>query len=211
MVKINKYVFLFLINFCFLSVIGAIGIYNYSNQKSKKIASLESKVEELEHTNHVTSSKLKSTQDSLDAATSKDILWLSRVLYSETDKPLEMYYIAHVVKNRVETCYRGECIYKEVVLDPYEFSAFNKNRESRDYLMRLNDSNVRDPGRWAAAKQIALNTYLDNHDPTNGGTHFFAEVSMPNHNFPDWSYHGERVRIANNIQENRLRIYKNVN
>jgi len=178
--------------------------------EKQKIENLSDRVEKLERTNHAISSKLKSTQDSLDAATSKDILWLSRVLYSETDKPLEMYYIAHVVKNRVETCYRGECSYKEVALDPYEFSAFNPNRASRYYLMDLDDSNAKDPGRWAASKQIALNTYLDNHDPTNGGTHFFAQISMRNHGFPDWAYHGDQVILANNVQEERLRVYKNV-
>jgi len=196
------------IGFCFLC--STIGLGHMLYHKSQKVENLSERVENLERTNHVISSKLESTQDSLNAATSRDILWLSRVLYSETDKPLEMYYIAHVVKNRVETCYRGECSYKEVTLDPYEFSAFNPNRSSRYYLIHLDDSNVRDPGRWAAAKQIALNTYLDDHDPTNGGTHFFAQVSMRNHEFPDWAYHGDQVALANNVQEERLRVYKNV-
>lgn len=200
----------FLWFFFFISIIAFSGFSVHYSNVQENIAQLKEKKSQLERSNQAISSKLEATQDSLTAATSEDVLWLSRVLYSETRKPLEMYYIAHVVKNRVETCYRGECSYKEVALDPYEFSAFNPNRKSRYYLMQLNSNNARDPARWAAAKQIALNTYLDNHDPTNGGTHFFAQVSMRNYGYPDWAYHGDQVTLANNIDEQRLRVYRNV-
>lgn len=174
---------------------------------SQKIAELQKKNERLERSNQAISSKLKETQDSLKYATSQDVLWLSRVLYSETDKPVEMYYIAHIVKNRVETCYAGKCSYKEVVLDPYEFSAFNKYNSGREMLMRNNRHSTKDPARWAAAKQIALDVYMDNHFDA---THFFAQVSMPYGKFPHWAKYGERVPLASNIQDKRLRAYRNI-
>lgn len=194
----------------FIGLIALSGLIMSHSYQNQKIAELKERNQQLERTNHVTSSKLESTRDSLDAATSRDVLWLSRILYTETEKPLEMYYIAHVVKNRVETCYNGNCNYRTVALDPYEFSAFNPNRPLRDYYIQATKSSVLDPGRWAASKQIALSVYLDNHDPTGGATHFFAQVSMKNNSFPDWAYHGDQVTLANNVNENRLRVYKNV-
>jgi len=195
---------------CFCLICSTITLGHMTYNKTQRVENLTSKVGKLESSNHAISSQLESTQDSLDVATSKDILWLSRVLYSETDKPLEMYYIAHIVKNRVETCYNGECSYKGVALDPYEFSAFNRGRDTRYYLMDLKRKNAYNPAKWAASKQIALDVYMSNYDPTNGATHFFAQVGMPNHSFPNWAYHGEEVELPNNINENRLRIYKNV-
>lgn len=210
MVKTNKSLLGFLWFFFFITVISAFGLWEYHTHRSSKIASLEQENQQLENTNHVISSKLEATQDSLNIALSRDVLWLSRVTYSETRKPLEMYYISHVVKNRVETCYNGKCSYKEVALDPYEFSAFNPNRPLRTYYKNVDRYSTGDPGGWAAAKQVAFKTYMRNYDPTNGGTHFFAQISMKNHRFPDWAHYGERVTLANNVDKNRLRVYKNV-
>lgn len=200
----------FLWFYFFTSVILISSLLMFDSQKSNKISELKKDNSKLEYKNSHLSETLSKTKDSLKYATSEDVLWLSRVLYSETDKPVEMYYIAHIVKNRVETCYHGECSYKNVVLDPYEFSGFNPNRSGRELLMKVNRHRTNDPGRWAAAKQIALNTYLDNHDPTNGSTHFFAQVSMKNYGFPNWAYHGDQVKLASNVKEERLRVYKNV-
>ena len=52
----------------------------------------------------------------------QDILWLARVIYSETKIKEEQIVVAWVVRNRVETKYRGESTYKEVALDPSQFS-----------------------------------------------------------------------------------------
>jgi len=52
----------------------------------------------------------------------QEILWLARVIYSETKVKEEQIMVAWVVRNRVETGYRGEASYKEVALDPSQFS-----------------------------------------------------------------------------------------
>ncbi len=200
----------FLWFYFFISIVIISALLFHVSDVKNTLSDTKDKVDALEQRNQSLSYNLTKTRDSLKIATSQDILWLSRILYSETGKPLEMYYIAHVVRNRVETCYNGECSYKGVALDPYEFSAFNRGRDTRYYLMDLKRENAYNPAKWAASKQIALDVYMSNYDPTNGATHFFAQVGMPNHSFPNWAYHGEEVELPNNINENRLRIYKNV-
>ena len=150
---------------------------------------------------------LSTVRDSLDNSLSRDVLWLTRAIYSETDRPLEMYYVAHVIKNRVETCYRGQCTYKDVILDPYQFSAFNNNNQ---YYRNVNKSNARRLGPWIAAKQVALDVYMEDIDPTQGSTHFFSQVSMVDNSFPHWAYSGEQIIVNNTIEEERFRFYKNV-
>ncbi len=175
--------------------------------QQEKIIKLQERNKQLQSANHSLSHTLRNTKDSLDAALSRDVMWLSRVLYTETNRPLEMYYVAHVVKNRVETCYRGECTYKNVVLDPYQFSAFNPNRNSRWHYMNLNDQTAKDLGAWIAAKQVALDVYMEDRDPTNGATYFFSQVSMPDHRFPHWAHSRQQVDIPV-VNEFRFRFYK---
>jgi len=199
----------FLWFYFFTSLICISALLMFNSQKSSTISDLKDVNQNLEYKNTYLSERLSQTKDSLKYATSEDVLWLSRILYTETGKPLEMYYIAHVVKNRVETCYNGECSYKRVALDPYEFSAFNPDRELRWYYAKMNRDNVYNPGKWAAAKQVALDVYMSPYDPTQGGTHFFSQVGMPNGEFPHWAYHGEEIELST-VSEKRLRIYKNV-
>lgn len=65
----------------------------------------------------------------------EDILWLSRTAYSETKDYDEAWHIMWVIRNRVDTKYRNKTTYKGVVLDPYQFSAFNPTSNQR--LLRL--------------------------------------------------------------------------
>jgi spore germination cell wall hydrolase CwlJ-like protein len=195
--------------FFFLSLLISLGFgaETYIQNQQEKITKLQKENRRLQSANHSLSHNLATTKDSLNAALSRDVMWLSRVLYTETHKPLEMYYVAHVVKNRVQTCYRGECTYKEVVLDPYQFSAFNPNRSSRWHYMNLSDQTAGDLGAWIAAKQVALDVYMEDQDPTNGATYFFSQVSMPNHRFPHWASSRQQVSVPV-VDEFRFRFYK---
>ena len=49
-------------------------------------------------------------------------LWLARAIYSETKLPHEQELVAWVVRNRVETAYRGRRSYRAVVLDPGRYA-----------------------------------------------------------------------------------------
>ena len=47
-----------------------------------------------------------------------ETLWLARCIYSETKRPAEQELVAWVLRNRVETGYRGQTTYESTVLDP---------------------------------------------------------------------------------------------
>lgn len=55
-----------------------------------------------------------------------ETLWLARALYPETIRAEEMELVAWGILNRVKIHYSGKDTYKEVMLDPWQFSAFNK-------------------------------------------------------------------------------------
>ncbi|PEN14665.1 hypothetical protein CRI94_04905 [Longibacter salinarum] len=146
---------------------------------------------------------------SIDNAT----LWLARCIYSETKIPHEQELVAWVVRNRVETEYRGRSDYKDVVLDPYQFSAFNPNSQKRSFYMNLTPE-TQLPG-WQRALTIAH--YVRRADPAYRPfsiktRHFFSEISMPNNQFPYWVQQREHVSPGWNytVDSRRFRFYEKI-
>lgn len=140
-------------------------------------------------------------------------LWLARAIYSETKLPHEQELVAWVVRNRVETEYRGKDTYKEVVLDPYQFSAFNPGSGKRSFYMHL-DPNTQLSG-WQRALSIAH--YVRHADPAYRPfsiktRHFFSEISMPGHRFPYWVEHHNFVSPGWNytVDQRRFRFYEKI-
>src|SRR5690554_7236907 len=82
-----------------------------------------------------------------------EMLWLARCIYSESDRPHEQELVAWVVRNRVETGYRGRT-YREVVLEDRQFSAFNDPTPRRARILALDASSRSAP--WRTALAIAL-------------------------------------------------------
>ena len=66
-----------------------------------------------------------------------EVLWLARCVYSESNLKHEQKVIAWVVRNRVDTEYRGTS-YREVVLEPLQFSVFNTPSPRRTHILSLN-------------------------------------------------------------------------
>ena len=87
------------------------------------------------------------------AMVGEDILWLARCIYSETKRAHEQELVAWVVRNRVETRYRGQGTYRGVVLDPYQFSAFNPGSRKRRLFMSLTPAS--DAQGWQSALRVA--------------------------------------------------------
>ena len=85
-----------------------------------------------------------------------EVIWLARCIYSESNKANEQEHIAWVVRNRVETQYRGKN-YREVILEPLQFSLFNTNSARRNYILGLNQNSNSKP--WVSALNIALRIY----------------------------------------------------
>ena len=85
------------------------------------------------------------------------MLWLARCIYSETKQPDEQKLVAWVIRNRVETRYRGQDTYDGVVLDPYQFSAFNPGSEKRRLYTNLQANST--ARGWTRALRVAHEVY----------------------------------------------------
>ena len=144
--------------------------------------------------------------EQIDAET----LWLARCIFSETKLPEEQELVAWVVRNRVETQYRGNRTYQEAVLDAYQFSAFNPEEPDRAFYVSLSPRS-RWPG-WQQALAIAEEVRRAEalHRPFPVETrHFYSERSMRGRRHPVWAK--GQVPIEPNrrtqIDERRFRFF----
>ncbi len=141
-----------------------------------------------------------------------EVLWLARVIYSETKRPQEQELVAWVVRNRVETRYRGKSTYQGVVLDRLQFSAFNGGR-TRQFYSSLTPYS-RTPG-WQTALSIA---YTVKHAPPQmrpfslTTRHFYSEQSMVGRRHPTWAADKRPVKPLRpyDIDPKRFRFYAGV-
>jgi len=140
-------------------------------------------------------------------------LWLARAIYSETKLPHEQELVAWVVRNRVETGYRGQTTYKEVILDPYQFSAFNPGTSNRSFYLSLTPE-VQLPA-WQQALWIAH--YVRHADPAYRPfsiktRHFYSERSMDGRRHPYWVKRQQYVKPGwdYQVKERRFRFYEEI-
>jgi len=147
---------------------------------------------------------------SVDAET----LWLARAIYSETKRPHEQELVAWVVRNRVDTGYRGSTTYREAVLDPYQFSAFNPGSSKRSLLTSLKPDTPLP--RWQQALWVAR--YVRHADPVYRPfsietRHFYSKRSMKDRRAPYWA---EGTRFVSldaqqyTVDEERFRFFKQI-
>ncbi len=148
---------------------------------------------------------------SLDAV-SDDVLWLARCIYSETKRADEQELVAWVIRNRVETGYRGEREYQDVVLDPYQFSAFNPGNPKRRLYTSLAPS--ADSPAFVRALEVAHAVY---YAPASARPfpertrHFYSERSMVGAKAPNWSAGHVPVRPTGfRVDPKRFRFYSGV-
>ena len=143
-----------------------------------------------------------------------ETLWLARVIYSETKRLDEQALVAWVVRNRVDTQYRGKRSYQAVALDPHQFSAFSPNSVKRPYYMGLS-AHSKVPG-WQSALQIAHTIRFANPEyrPFSSHTrHFYSERSMSQMLAPSWAEGLRPVEIGYSsidVDERRFRFYEGV-
>jgi len=141
-----------------------------------------------------------------------DVLWLARCIYSETKRAQEQELVAWVVRNRVETRYRGQGTYRGVVLDPYQFSAFNPGSRKRRLFMSLTPTS--DAQGWETALRVAHDVYHARNTarPFPEETrHFYSEQSMTGRMRPVWADGEVPVRPAGfTIDPRRFRFYTDI-
>ena len=123
-----------------------------------------------------------------DSLIDSETLWLARCIYSETKRPEEQELIAWVVRNRVEGAYRGRQTYEQVVLDPFQFSAFNDDAPNAAYYSNLGLHHMEKS--WKRAISIAhyVRYAKPDYRPFSLETlHFFSEQSMRGRRTPVWA------------------------
>lgn len=141
--------------------------------------------------------RLKDTTDPTDALASRlrrlsaleldEVVWLARCIYSESDRAHEQELVAWVVRNRVETQYRGTT-YREVVLENRQFSAFNNPTQRRKQILSLDHNSTFRP--WRQALNIALNVYFApsaRRPFAQTVRHFYSPISMSGGRAPHWA------------------------
>lgn len=140
----------------------------------------------------------------------EDILWLARVIYSETKRPHEQELVAWVVRNRVETAYRGRDTYEGVVLDRYQFSAFNGGAKRVHYSSL--EWNSAEPGFQRALSIAAkVATAQPEERPFARTTrHFFSRRSMAGGATPAWAHGMRPVSLDRDVEPDRFRFYAEV-
>src|SRR5690606_25174294 len=122
------------------------------------------------------------------ATVSEDVLWMARAIYSETKRPEEQELVAWVVRNRVETRFRGKSTYQEAVLDPYQFSAFIEGTSTRRFYSNLTPMSKYPGWQRALAIAYAVRTLPAYYRPFSIKTrHFYSEQSMVGKSAPDWA------------------------
>ena len=140
-----------------------------------------------------------------------EVLWLARVIYSETKRADEQELVAWVVRNRVETQYRGVRSYRDAVLAPWQFSAFNRNAPKRAHYTSLN-KNTQVAG-WKTAIDIAVDVVNapDDRRPFAKTTrHFYSERSMVGRQHPEWANGKRPVALDRTIDPRRFRFFSNI-
>ena len=209
----------FVIILSFIFVFGRIGVLYHRSidthaQLNGKISELRDSVAN-QHTKY----------DSLMLAyrkTHPDVIWIARAIYSETDRRNEKELVAWVIRNRFEFGYGGAESYKDVVLQPRQFSAFNRNRSFRFFYSTLGWSdNFENPDRtrrWKTALEIAAKVRFADAEkrPFDPKTfYFYSEVSMPAYKkHPSWASMYEQVDIETlpkayqSIPKERFRFFK---
>jgi len=141
-------------------------------------------------------------------------VWLARAIYSETKLPHEQELVAWVIRNRVETTYRGQSTYRGVVLDPYQFSAFNPGAERRSFHARLGPEAPLP--RWREALWVAryVRHAKEVYRPFSVETrHFYSERSMQGPLAPGWADRAGVVAPDGSwyvVDSRRFRFFKQV-
>lgn len=141
-----------------------------------------------------------------------EIVWTARAIYSETKRPHEMEYVGWVVRNRFDTGFRGADTYREVVLSPKQFSAFNRGNPLRNFYTRLEPKHVGQIPRWYTALSVAKRVIDANpmKRPFPVSTFFFFSERSLDGAPPRWSFVHSEIQLEN-IDDNRFRFFRKTN
>jgi len=146
----------------------------------------------------------------MTAQDKQEILWLARIIYSETKRPNEQRLIAWVVRNRVDTGYTGRT-YESVANHASQFSGLH-SYDSR-YEHNMSRWWASQGKSWRSALRIAKSVYFapESERPFAKTTrHFYSPISV--YDKPAWAYGREAVRVIESRRhpEPRFAFYSRV-
>jgi spore germination cell wall hydrolase CwlJ-like protein len=130
----------------------------------------------------------------MTATDKEEILWLARIVYSETKRPHEQRLVAWVVRNRVDTGYTGQT-YEAVANHSSQFSGLQPSDPRYEHNMSRWWASQ--GHSWNNALRIAKEVYFapESERPFSVTTrHFYSPVAVSK---PDWARGREAVRVIN--------------
>ncbi|MFT5144829.1 MAG: hypothetical protein ACI80V_001682 [Rhodothermales bacterium] len=140
-----------------------------------------------------------------------EVVWLARAVLSESDRTEEQRLVAWVIRNRVETNFRGDT-YRDVVLEPRQFSAFNGATPRREYILGL-DQTDKVPS-WMNALDVSMDVFQARARDRPFGIdtrHYYSPVSMVGPSAPAWASAGRPLSSeAMGIDPNRFRFFAGI-
>ncbi len=143
-----------------------------------------------------------------------ETLWLARAMFSESKRLDEQELVGWIVRNRVNSNYRGCTTYQECVLDPFQFSAFLPSKmKLQDYTILTEMSRVTG---WQKTLSLAFHIRYAHSRLRPFGykvRHFYSEQSMLDTEIPpEWADNLSPIIPSRNIEldERRFRFYANV-
>lgn len=157
-----------------------------------------------------TRSPLKAYTD-LSSLEAQEILWLGRILYSESKVREEQIIVAWVVRNRVESEYRGAKSYKEVALSPSQFSGLWPSDAQYKNNMGLGYSDTGNKD-WQQALAIAQAVYFADESlrPISESVqHFYSPIAVTRD--PHWAKNKKATLVLKDDKGSiRFAFYDNV-
>jgi hypothetical protein len=139
--------------------------------------------------------------EAINAETKQEILWLARVIYSETKKSNEQVLVAWVVRNRVETEFKGET-YEEVAKSRGQFSGLNVS--DSQYLHNISRGYGSSGESWENALDVAEAVYFAPEflrPFPKTVRHFYSPISVKIS--PDWSADHKPIIVVKDKTEDR--------
>lgn len=185
---------------------------------STRTENLRQQIDSLQAVHQQTREQLRDAKRLADSPTGglsgvdrREIVWTTRAILSETKQPEQMVLIGNVIRNRMDLSYRGKTSVKQIILDPYQFSAFNPNRSSRSRYIRLSQEHVPDSvwqAAWTAARFVMQSPRKALPFRDKCVTHFVHPDALLQ--VPRWTRVMEQVRLGD-VERPDISFFRNTN
>ncbi len=141
----------------------------------------------------------------------EEIIWFARAIFSETKRADEMVLVAWVIRNRVDSEFRGDNTYIAVVTRSKQFSGLNKGDKQYNTNTSL-DFNNKD-AVWLKAVAVARSVYeaqAYTSPISRNVKHFYSPISA--RVTPEWAKNNEPYRVlkSDNGKSARFAFYADI-